>query len=81
MSSELEMDVYGADDHGLWFALNEDGLVYNLGDHGDSESAEATASDLGLNTVWLFDEQDARNLVDFINDAFIQKEIHQQVLR
>jgi hypothetical protein len=75
------MSIDYNDDHGLWFALNEDGLLYNLGDHGDYEAADATATDLGLNTVWLFDEQEARNLVDYINDAIIQREIQQQVLR
>lgn len=79
MSSELNDELQ--DDHGLWFALDNDGTLYNLGDHGDYDAAMDTADSLGLDAVWLFDEQDARNLVDYINDAFIQKEIQQQVLK
>ena len=79
MSNELNADFQ--DDHGLWFALNEDGLLYNLGDHGDYDAAMDTADSLGLDAVWLFDEQDARYLVNFIQDEFIQREIQQQVFK
>jgi hypothetical protein len=53
----------------IYFALNEDGLLYNLGDHGDWEAAEATAEDLKINPIWLFDEHTATSWAGFISDA------------
>jgi len=38
-----------------WFALLACGNLAPLGDHGDYEAAEATASDLGLEVIWLAD--------------------------
>lgn len=82
MSSELKLENdYDQDNHGLWFALDNDGTLYNLGDHGDYDAAMDTADSLGLDAVWLFDEQDARYLVNFIQDEFIQREIQQQVFK
>ena len=50
----------------IYFALNKDGLLYNLGDHGDFESADCTASDMKLDAVWLINEFDAQSMVDFL---------------
>jgi hypothetical protein len=52
----------------IYFALNEDGLLYNLGDHGDYESADCTAQDMQLNAIWLIGEDDARNMAEFITE-------------
>ena len=52
----------------IYFALNEDGLLYNLGDHGDYESADCTAQDMQLNAVWLIGENEARNMAEFITE-------------
>ncbi len=50
----------------IYFALNNDGLLYNLGDHGDFEAADCTAQDMQLDAVWLINEFDAKSMVDFI---------------
>jgi hypothetical protein len=50
----------------IYFALNNDGLLYNLGDHGDFEAADCTAQDMQLDAVWLINEFDAQSMVDFI---------------
>ena len=50
----------------IYFALNNDGLLYNLGDHGDFEAANCTAQDMQLDPVWLINEFDAQSMVDFI---------------
>ena len=53
----------------IYFTLNNDGLLYNLGDHGDYESAEYTAQDMQLDSIWLFDEHEARNWIEFIQES------------
>lgn len=50
----------------LYFALNNDGLMCNLGDHGDHEAAQATADDLRIDVIWLFSEDEAINAANFI---------------
>ena len=50
----------------IFFALNNDGLIYNLGDHGDFEAADATANDLKIDAIWLLDEFEAQNWASFI---------------
>ena len=50
----------------IYFALNPDGLLYNLGDHGDWESAEETASNMRIDPIWTLNEDDALNWAEFI---------------
>ena len=50
----------------IYFALNNDGLMCNLGDHGDHEAAQATADDLRIDVIWLFSEDEAINAANFI---------------
>ena len=52
----------------IYFALNNDGLIYNLGDHGDYESADETSQDMMLEPIWLLDEFEAQNWALFIQD-------------
>ncbi len=56
-----------------YFALNEDGLLYDLGDHGDWEAANYTAEDMKLNAIWLFDADTAENWAGFINDSLAER--------
>ena len=53
----------------IYFALNSDGLIYNLGDHGDWESADETAHDMMLEPIWMIDEYEAVNWADFIQTS------------
>ncbi len=50
-----------------WFALLWDGTLAILGDHGDYEAADATASDLGYDVVWLVCGANAAQWADTIN--------------
>ena len=50
----------------IYFALNHDGLLYNLGDHGDWESADDTAINMKLEPAYLVDENEALNWAEFI---------------
>lgn len=50
----------------IYFALNNDGLLYNLGDHGDYEAADCTAQDMQLDAIWLIGEDEARSMADYI---------------
>ena len=50
----------------IYFALNNDGLMCNLGDHGDHEAAQATADDLRIDVIWLFSKDEAINAANFI---------------
>jgi hypothetical protein len=52
----------------IYFALNNDGLIYNLGDHGDYESADETSQDMMLEPIWLLDEFEAQNWASFIQE-------------
>jgi hypothetical protein len=52
----------------IYFALNNDGLLYNLGDHGDFDSADCTAQDMQLDAIWIIAEYEARSMADFINE-------------
>lgn len=54
-----------------WFALANDGLIYNLCDCGDFEAAEESAEDLfsfdePLGAVWIIDEDGARQWMDIL---------------
>jgi hypothetical protein len=48
-------------DHEVYFCIATDGLLYNLGDHGDYEAAEDTATSLGLDVVWMLGESTAHS--------------------
>jgi len=50
-----------------WFALLADGTLSILGDHGDYEAADAPASDLGYEAIWLVCGEDAAQWADTIN--------------
>ena len=52
----------------IYFALNPDGLLCNLGDHGDWEAANETANDLKIDAIWLLDEFEAQNWASFIQE-------------
>ena len=52
----------------IYFALNNDGLIYNLGDHGDWEAANESSHDLMLEPIWLLDEFEAQNWASFIQE-------------
>ena len=51
----------------IWFALCWDGTIAILGDHGDYEAADATATDLGYDPIWLVRGEDAAAWADTIN--------------
>lgn len=48
----------------LYFCLASDGLIYNLGNHGDVEAADDTANSLGLEVIWMLGETEARSWMD-----------------
>ena len=52
-------------DHETYFCLASDGLIYNLGDHGDYEAADLTAESLNLDVIWLFGEDTARSWTEW----------------
>ena len=56
-------------DSEMYFCLASDGLIWILGNHGDTEAARETAQSMGLDIVWLIDEQTARSWRDTLTDA------------
>jgi hypothetical protein len=50
----------------IYFCLSNEGDLYNLGDHGDWESADCCAQDMQLHPVWTINEDTARNWSEFI---------------
>jgi len=54
-----------------YYCLAADGLLWKLGDHGDIEAADDTAKSMGLEAIWIFDEermQGWRATLNFWND-------------
>lgn len=45
----------------IWFALQNDSTLFNLGDCGDFDAADQVAMDQGLEVVWIFDQTTAQN--------------------
>jgi hypothetical protein len=64
----------------IYFALNSDGLIYNLGDHGDWEAADETSQDMMLEPIWLLDEFEAQNWATFIQDQIREARKAMEVL-
>lgn len=58
-----------------YFALCADGNLYDLGDHGDFECADNTASDLQINQIWVFDEKVAKSWATFINKRLKENQL------
>ena len=54
-------------DSQMYFALCAEGLLWILGDHGDYEAADETAKSLGLNVVWILDEESAKQFKSILN--------------
>ena len=52
----------------IYFCLASDGLIYNLGDHGDIEAADATAESLGLDVIWMLGEDSARSWMETLSN-------------
>lgn len=47
-------------DSEMFFCLSSDGQLYILGNHGDWEAAEDTATNMGLDPIWVFGEESAK---------------------
>lgn len=64
----------------IYFALNPDGLLCNLGDHGDFDAADETANDLKIDAIWILDEFEAQNWATFIQDQIRETRKAMEVL-
>ena len=53
----------------IYFTLNNDGLLYNLGNHEEWENAEEYTQDNNIDSIWLFNENEAKNWVEFIQES------------
>lgn len=42
-----------------YYCLADDGLIWKLGNHGDIKAADDAAASLGLNAIWIIDEETA----------------------
>lgn len=52
----------------IWFALDEVGYLWCLGDCGDFEAAEQSAEDMCVNAIWIIDEKQAREWQERLNN-------------
>jgi hypothetical protein len=52
----------------FWFALDYEGELWAVGDHGDFQAAEITAEDMGISILWLLDEPMARQWLGRLQD-------------
>lgn len=60
------------DDTDNYFCLAADGLIWSLGNHGDFDAASDTADSLGLEAIWIFGEESARNWLETLQ-TFLRK--------
>jgi hypothetical protein len=55
-----------------YFCLASDGLIYLLGNHGDIEAADDTARSIGLEAIWLFNEETAKEWMETLKIHGVQ---------
>jgi hypothetical protein len=55
----LELEESATPYSNIWFALGHDGQMYCLCDCGDFDAAEESARDLGVNAIWIADQERA----------------------
>ncbi len=53
-----------------YFALADDGLIYDLCDCGDFDAAEESARDLCITPVWIADNETAEQWKGLLNRSF-----------
>jgi hypothetical protein len=54
-------------DSEMYYCLCSHGELWILGDHGDYEAANDTAESMGLEVVWLFGEETAKQWRNTLN--------------
>ena len=57
---------------GMFYALQTNGDLFTLGDHGDLEAAQNTAEDLELEIVLILDETTAEQWRNILNRSVEQ---------
>jgi len=55
-----------------YFCLASDGLIYALGNHGDIEAADDTARSIGVEAIWLFNEETAKEWMETLKIHGVQ---------
>lgn len=50
----------------MYIALGADGEIYNLCDCGDFDAADESALDMDIEAVWIWHEDDAREVAEKI---------------
>ena len=58
----------------LYFSINNDSLIYNLGDHENWLCAEEYALDNNVDSVMIINEKQAKQWVSFIERSFLEHE-------
>lgn len=53
----------------FFYCLAADGQLWVLGDHGDIDAAEDTAASMGLEAVWIFDNEAAQQWRNTLSEA------------
>lgn len=61
----------GNHESNIWFALDEAGNLWCLGDCGDFDAAEQSALDMCVNPIWIIDEQQAREWQARLNNNLV----------
>tara|TARA_Y100000034_G_C6560863_1_gene242706 strand:- start:301 stop:477 length:177 start_codon:yes stop_codon:yes gene_type:complete len=50
-----------------YFCLDSKGKLWDLCDCGDFDAAEESAIDMGVESIWIFNEDDAKDWNRFLN--------------
>ena len=58
-----------------YVALADDGKIYNLGDCEDFDAAEESEQTLGINAVWIADEETWLDWITTLRQAYECREI------
>ena len=55
-----------------YFAIDQDGAMWNLCDCGDFEAAEESAADMDVDALWIADEQTAYQWLNVLHAGLLQ---------
>jgi hypothetical protein len=52
----------------IYFALNADGRLFNLGECADFEQTQEIADNFGIDPIWVFNQDTAKTWTNFITE-------------
>ena len=57
----------------IYFALNADGRLFNLGNCKDFDATQEICDNFGIDPIWVFNKETAKEYATFINQELTTK--------